>query len=182
MNVVYVTGNPGKAKYFSKLIGLDIKHHEADVHEIQSMDLKEVALFKAQQAYEQLGVPVIVEDTSLEISSLNGLPGTLIKWFEKTLDYDGICRLCDLSQDRSAVARNVHIYFDGKEPKVFEGMHEGEIPKKPEGKGGYGFNPIFIPAGDTRTMAEMSDVEFVQVYLKIKPIMQLKSFLQSIDK
>jgi len=36
MNVVYVTGNPGKARYFSKIIGLDIEHHDADVDEVQS--------------------------------------------------------------------------------------------------------------------------------------------------
>lgn len=181
MNAIYVTGNAGKAKYFSKIIGLDIEHHAADVDEIQSLDLQEVAINKAKQAYAQLKRPVIVEDTSLRINSLGPLPGPFIKWFEAALGLEGFCRLADLSEDRSAVVSNVHVYYDGHKAHPFEGSLEGEIAYHPRGEGGFGFNPTFIPIGKSQTMAEMPDNEFIEEYLKFKPIMQLREFLLTLD-
>jgi non-canonical purine NTP pyrophosphatase (RdgB/HAM1 family) len=181
MNVVYVTGNAGKAKYFSKIIGLEIEHHDADVEEIQSLDLQEIAINKAKQAYAQLKRPVIVEDTSLSIKALGPLPGPFIKWFEIGLGLEGFCRLADLSPDRSATVSNVHVYYDGQKAYPFSGSLEGKIADSPRGEGGFGFNPSFIPIGKTQTMAEMEDDEFIEQYLKFKPIMQLKEFLLSLD-
>lgn len=181
MNVVYVTGNAGKAKYFSKIIGLDIEHHDADVDEIQSLDLQDIAINKAKQAYAQLKRPVIVEDTSLSIHSLGPLPGPFIKWFELGMGLDGFCRLADLSKDRSATVSNIHVYYDGHEAHPFRGSLEGTIAGSPRGEGGFGFNPTFIPVGKNRTMAEMPDDEFIEEYLKFKPIMQLKQFLLTLD-
>lgn len=169
MNVVYVTGNPGKAAYFSKIIGFDIEHDGADVDEVQSLDLKEVAISKAKAAYSQIKRPVIVEDTSLEINALGGLPGTFIKWFEKAIDLDGICRLADADPNRAAVAKNVHVYYDGAADRVFEGRLEGRISDAPKGNTGFGFNPIFIPYDSQKTMAEMNEEEFITQYLRIKP-------------
>jgi len=181
MNVVYVTGNAGKAEYFSKIIGLDIEHHDADVEEIQSLDLQEIAINKAKQAYAQLKRPVIVEDTSLSIKSLGPLPGPFIKWFEIGMGLDGFCRLADLSEDRSAMVSNVHVYYDGYTAHPFQGSLEGTIADSPRGEGGFGFNPTFIPVGKNQTMAEMPDGEFIEEYLKFKPIMQLKEFLLTLD-
>jgi inosine/xanthosine triphosphate pyrophosphatase family protein len=70
MNVTFVTGNANKAKYFSELIGMPISYHSVDIHEIQSLDLKEIARHKARLAYEQLKKPVLVEDVSLTINYL----------------------------------------------------------------------------------------------------------------
>ncbi len=182
MNVVYVTGNPGKAKYFNKLIGLDIPHHSADVDEIQSLDTKDIAIHKAKQAYDQIKKPVIVEDTCLYIDTLNGLPGPFIKWFEITLGMDAICRLADSDPVRAGVASNIHIYYDGHQSVIFRGSLSGTISQRPKGTVGFGFNPIFIPAGKTQTLAEMSENEFIKEYLKIKPLMKVKEFLLNIDK
>lgn len=182
MKVVYVTGNPGKAEYFSKVIGLDIEHHDADVDEIQSMNPEEIAVHKAKQAYAQIKWPVIVEDTCLSLDVLNGLPGPFIKWFETTLGLEGICRLADADSKRGAVASNIHVYYDGQNATLFSGSLKGSVPDHPRGDGGFGFNPIFIPVGESNTMAEMTDEEFIRQYIKIKPIMQLKKFLLDIDK
>lgn len=182
MNVFFVTGNANKAKYFSKLIGFDIEHKDVDVEEIQSLDLVDVAVGKAKAAYSQIKQPVIVEDTSLEVKALGGLPGTFIKWFEKTLGLEGICRITSLSADRTAIARNVHVYYDGKTTKIFEGSLDGIIPDSPKGKSGFGYNPIFIPYDSQKTLAEMTEEEFTHEYLRIKPIEQVKAFLHSLDK
>ena len=181
MNVVYVTGNPGKARYFSKIIGLDIEHHDADVDEVQSLNLEEIAVHKAKQAFTYLKRPVIVEDTSLSLKSMAPLPGPFIKWFEIALGLDGFCRLADISPDRSAIVSNIHVYYDGRKTHLFKSSLEGTIADKPRGKGGFGFNPTFIPVGKSQTMAEMPDEEFIKEYLKFKPILQLKEFLLSLD-
>lgn len=179
-NVVFVTGNAGKAHYFSQLVGLEVEHHDADVDEIQSLNLKEIAAHKAKMAYDQLKKPVIVEDTSLIIKSLGKLPGPFIKWFEVELGLEGICRLADIEKDRSAEASNVHVYYDGNQFKYFAGQQAGSISEHPMGAGGFGFNPIFIPSGSQKTMAEMSDAEFKTVYLKFKKITELGKFLKSL--
>lgn len=180
MKVTFVTGNPGKAKYFSQLVGLEIPNHSADVDEIQSFDLKEIAIYKAKQAYEQIKTPVVVEDTALTINALGKLPGPFIKWFEIAMGLDGICALAGRYDERSAYATNVHVYFDGKVTKVFEGRLNGRISSSPKGSVGFGFNPIFIPESQTKTLAEMSEAEFQEQYLKLKPIKQVGDYLQTL--
>ena len=80
-DVVYVTGNPHKAKYFMQLIGLEIEHKPAGVDEVQSLDQIEVVMAKAKEAYRVLKQPVLIEDTALTIDCMGKLPGTFIKWF-----------------------------------------------------------------------------------------------------
>ncbi len=182
MNVVFVTGNPGKARYFSELIGLEIEHRSANAAEIQDMDIRTVAEFKAKQTYSQLQKPVIVEDTSLKLGYLKGLPGPFIKWFELSVGLEGVCRLADADPKRQARAENAIVYFDGVKTKIFNSGLDGTISNKPKGSTGFGFNSVFIPEGQHQTMAEMTEADFKQVYLKIKPIMELRKFLLEIDK
>ncbi|MCX6720095.1 MAG: non-canonical purine NTP pyrophosphatase, partial [Candidatus Staskawiczbacteria bacterium] len=59
----------------------------------------------------------------------------------------------------------------------FEGSIDGVIAKEPAGKIGYGFDRIFIPEGYNITRAEQNEEDHKAVYLKIKPIKQLKDFL-----
>ena len=179
--VTFITGNPSKAKYFADLVGKHIDHQPADVPEIQSLNLAEVVELKARAAYEQLTTPVIIEDTGLVINSLGKLPGPFIKWFEKELGLEKICRLADASKDRTAVAGAAFAYFDGTEMKVFESSLSGKIPQSPIGKEGFGWNPIFIPDGSDQTLAQMDDATFKEFYVQIKPFDQVKDFLESLD-
>lgn len=181
MNIVYVTGNAGKAKYFSELIGLDIKHYAADTHEIQSLDLEEIIKHKAKEAFDQIKKPIIIEDTSLIINSMGSMPGPLIKWFLDELGTEKICRLTDWDQDRSARAECVFAYYDGTDLKIFKSGLDGTISDTPKGSTGFGWNPIFIPEKTNRTMGEITDSDFKDYYLKIKPIFQVRDFLLSLD-
>ena len=167
----------GKAKYFSELIGLPIDHHSANTDEIQSLDLKEIATHKAHQAFDQLQRPVIIEDTGLVIKMLGKLPGPFIKWLEKEMGLEKICRLADQDPERKAVASSVYVYYDGKKMHHFEGSLDGRIPDHPAGKTGFGWNPIFIPHYSHQTLAEMDDKTIKEAYVQIKSIYQLKKFL-----
>jgi non-canonical purine NTP pyrophosphatase (RdgB/HAM1 family) len=178
--VVYVTGNAGKAKYFSKLIGHPIDHKPADLTEIQSLDLEEVVIAKVKEAYAQLKCPVIVEDTALQIDDLGRLPGTFIKWFIDELGLDKICRLADADPDRRAVASCAFAYYDGEELELFMGSNSGKIANSPRGDTSFGWNPIFIPDGHDLTMGEMTDEAFTKEYLKIKPFEKVRKFLDRV--
>lgn len=176
-SVVYVTGNPGKAKYFSELIGLDVPHMSADITEIQSLDPETVVSAKAKQAYAELKRPVLIEDTWLEISKMERLPGPFIKWFIEELGLEGVCRLADSDDMRRGAAGCAYAYYDGVKIQVFHGRSEGTIALSPRGEAGFGWNPVFIPEGHEKTLGEMDDKTFKTEYLKIKPIEAVREFL-----
>ena len=79
--VTFITGNPKKAEFLAKYLGLVVAHQKIDLDEIQSLDLRAIAGHKARQAFEVIGSPVLVEDVGLTFKSLGNLPGSFIKWF-----------------------------------------------------------------------------------------------------
>lgn len=175
-DVVFITGNQNKADYLSKYLGCPVDHVKVDLDEIQSLDLKEVVRHKMLQAYETVKQPVLVEDVSLEFTALGRLPGTFIRRFLDELSHEGLCRLVD-SKDRTAIARCVFGYFDGTNEHYFEGGLKGSIPDKPAGKGGYGWDSIFIPEGYSVTRAELNEEDDRLTYLKVKPFDEVREFL-----
>jgi non-canonical purine NTP pyrophosphatase (RdgB/HAM1 family) len=175
-DITYITGNKKKAEYLANLLDFPILHHKVDLDEIQSMDLRKIVKHKVRQAYGIIKKPVIVEDTTLEFKGLGGLPGPFIKFFLEQMPEEDICSLLN-GKDRSATARCVFGYFDGEKEVYFEGSMDGTIAEKPAGDGGYGFDRIFIPEGFNVTRAEQNEEDHKKVYLKIKPILQLKEFL-----
>ncbi len=181
MDVVYVTGNSQKAKHFSKMVGIEIENMGIDIDEIQSLSLREIIEHKARQAYSQVKRPVIVEDTKLSFNALGSLPGPLIKWFLEELNVDGLCKLLDGYDNRSAIAGAAIAYFDGTNLEIFEKELIGTIVDKPRGNDGFGWNVIFIPDGASKTFGEMSEQEFKIWYVKVKPFAELKKFLHSLE-
>ena len=179
-NVVYVTGNAHKAKYFSQLVGTNVAHKKVAVPEIQSLDAVEVVSAKAWAAYQQLGQPVIVEDTSLVIYAMGRLPGTFIKWFLDELGPEKLCRLADTDPDRRATASAIFAYYDGVSLRTFEGSSDGSIATQPRGTSGFGWNVVFVPDGSQQTLGEMNATDFTAEYLKIKHFDKIKSFLETL--
>ena len=176
---VFITGNQNKANYFAKLIGMPVEHQKADLDEIQSLDLEEIVKHKVRQAYELIKRPVVVEDVALRFDALNRLPGPFIKWFIDEIGLERTCQLLEGKATRKAVAACCYGYFDGKELKLFYSELAGEVSKTPRGDAGFGWNPIFIPEGETLTLGEMDDKTFSRHYLRIKPIEALKEFLHA---
>jgi len=179
-DVIFITGNANKAKYFGELLGIPLEHRKVDVDEIQSLNLDEVVEHKARQAYELIRQPVLVEDVSLTIRCLGRLPGTFVKWFLEEIGNQGLCRLADADPERVAVASCAYGYFDGEQLEIIRSELLGSIPKNPKGDEGFGWNPVFIPHGEKLTLGEMDDAEFKRHYLRIKPISQVKLFLDSL--
>jgi non-canonical purine NTP pyrophosphatase (RdgB/HAM1 family) len=178
--VVFVTGNQRKADYLNELLNLAIAHQAVDVEEIQSHDLAEVAKHKAMRAYEIIQKPVLVEDVGLEFEALNGLPGPFIKFFVAHEDgLENCCRMLDGFKSRRAIARSVFAYYDGKEVVLLEGSLPGTIADHPKGENGWDWDYIFCPDGyGGRSRAELNKAEDQATYLTIKPIKELRKFLQ----
>jgi non-canonical purine NTP pyrophosphatase (RdgB/HAM1 family) len=181
-DLVFVTGNDHKAKYFSKMVGFEVERVSLDLDEIQSLDLQEVIEHKVKQAYKVLKRPVIVEDTKLVFNALGALPGPFIKYFLDELGADGLCKLLNSYSDRSAVAGAAIAYYDGATLKIFENKYSGEIALKPKGESGFGWNRVFIPSGEKITLGEMTEEEFKKHYQKIKPFKEIAEYLKIIDK
>ncbi len=157
--ITFITGNVCKAAEVERLLGFPLRHESVSVEEIQAIDLKPVVCYKAALAYTALRRPVLVEDTGLALSAMNGFPGALIKWFLQSLGTDGICRVLQAETDRQARATTVFGYHDGTSCHVFAGTVAGSIPDTPRGTRGFGWDSIFQPRGSTRTFAEMTAEE-----------------------
>lgn len=164
MPLTFITGNQAKADQLSRYLDFEVRHQKLDIPEIQSLDLEEVAIAKAREAYRQLGTPVLVEDTSLIFTALGTLPGPLVKWFYESLGNDGMTELLSGYPDRSAVAKVCFAFCDeraedapNREVKTFWAEKKGTIAKTTSGKMGFGWDPIFIPEGYTQTWGEMTN-------------------------
>lgn len=120
---------------------------------------------------------MLVEDVSLEISSVGRLPGPLIKWFLEELSSEQIARLAD-GGDRRAVGRCMFGYFDGHSEHYIQGELHGTIAQTPSGGNGFGWDSVFIPDGYNVTRAELSELAYEQVYRIIRPLEELKAFLE----
>lgn len=180
-DVTFVTGNPSKAEYLSRLLGLPLKCQKIELDEIQSLDLGPIVVHKVRQAYDRIKRPVLVEDVSLEFCALGRLPGPFIKWFIEELPFETICSLLD-GKDRSAIARCMFAYCDSSTLKTFEGSMPGQIAQQPAGSGGYGWDRLFIPEGYTLTRAELSPEDDRITYLRAKPIAAVKAYLESLKR
>lgn len=180
--ITFITGNAGKAKYLSDYFHLPIEHKKLDLTEIQSLDLFEVVEDKVRRAYEIVKAPVLVEDVSLTFLSMNSLPGPLIKWFYESLGNDGLSKLLNMYESRDALAEVIFAFCDEHGVKVFSGKMEGSIAHEPCGDAGFGWDPIFIPKGYSKTWAEMNDNEKHETSMRKIALEKLLMFLNEYNK
>src|SRR3989344_8836303 len=153
-DLVVVTTSPNKLTEINQILGTNHKVSKLDIPEVQSLDLDEVITHKAKAAYNKIKKPVLVEDISLEIRALKGLPGTFIKYFLNTVGTEGTVKMVDSAKTDTKVTAAVAIY-DGKDLRIFKGTIYGTLSPKNRGPYGFGFDKIFIPKGYTKTLGEM---------------------------
>jgi inosine triphosphate pyrophosphatase len=176
--IYFVTNNAGKFEEISALIP-GLEQLRLDLDEIQSLDPQRVIEYKlAQAAQQREGDEFIVEDTSLSLACLHGLPGTFVKWFEQTLGVNGIAGLAMKHEDRSALALVTIGYrnADG-DVRYFSGRLEGTIVP-PRGSNGFGWDTIFEPKGADRTMAQMTTAEKNRISMRQAAARKLAAHLQ----
>jgi len=127
----------------------------------------ENALVKARTTADRLGLPAIADDSGIEVDALHGAPGPRSARFagERATDAENLAKLLDELRDVDAERRTaryrcvaVVAWPDGADVWT-EGTCEGRIVDDARGQRGFGYDPAFVPEGDTRTMAELTDDE-----------------------
>lgn len=159
-SVLFASSNENKFEEVSTILselGISSQFFRCELQEIQANNLDEVARFKANYAFSLCSKPVIVEDDGLFIPSLRGFPGPYSSFALGTIGNKGILRL--LARQRSAFFRSIIAYRE-KEGSVmlFDAVVHGKISKKIQGNG-WGFDPIFIPQGQTMTYSQLKNTK-----------------------
>lgn len=178
IDLCLMTGNAGKASEFEQLLGRSIDHQKIPLTEIQALDVREVSEKKAEQAFHELGRPVLVDDTALIVNAWNGLPGALIAWFLDSVGCAGILEMAASLEDRSATVVTALGYADADGAQVFVGELAGELSQSERGEEGFGYDPIFIPAGSDLTFAEMSPDEKNAISMRRLAVDELRRRLE----
>ena len=163
MKIVYMTGNKFKlliAKNILEPIGIEVENKVIECPEIQSNSIEEGAKFSSKYASDVLQCDTLKNDSGLVIPALNGFPSAYSKYVEETLTEDGIIKLMEGIEDRSAYFLEVLAYTElNKDPIVFISKTRGSIAKEKTGENGWGYDKIFIPEGEQQTLACFSDDE-----------------------
>lgn len=176
--IYFITGNKDKLReaqsMWSKIEGIDI-----DLDEIQEMDGKKIIEAKLREAMKQKqGIPMMVEDQSLTIDGMNGLPGPLIKWFVKSMSLEGMAKLAESMGNQSSEARTIIGYADKQgDINYFEATIKGKIVS-PRGSIGWGWDYIFQPEGYDKTFAEMTVEQKNELSMRRLAIEKLKKFVE----
>jgi non-canonical purine NTP pyrophosphatase (RdgB/HAM1 family) len=136
--IALITGNAGKAAEYAAMLGIEVTPAKAELTEIQSLDVADVAARKAADAFAQLGQPVLVDDAGLSIHAWNGLPGALVAWFIDTVGPQGILDMAQGLADRGATATAALGYADAAGVRVFQGTVDGSLATELRGTSGFG--------------------------------------------
>ena len=126
--------------------------------------IKENACEKARVINKLINKDCFAEDTGLEVAALNGEPGVKSDRYageNRSFDNNIDKLLANLSniKNREAQFRTVVCLIIGGKEKLFEGICKGSIIAERRGASGFGYDPVFIPEGSTKTFAEMSMTE-----------------------
>lgn len=159
MKIYFVTTNDGKFEEVKKMLpGHEIVRKNMTYPEIQTDSTEEVAEFGMKFLIEKMDGNIMLEDSGLFISSLNGFPGVYSAYVFKSIGNDGILRLMKGVENREAYFKSVIAFYDGN-IRFFEGRCYGSISEVARGNGGFGYDPIFIPEGGAKTFGEMGREE-----------------------
>lgn len=172
--IVIATQNKGKAKDFETLLS-PLGYEVLTLRDVaKDLDIEETgttfeanAILKAEGVAKELGIPVIADDSGLEIDALDGEPGVYSARYaggEKSDDANIEKVLEKLSGvpdgERTARFRCVlAVAAPGEETQTFSGSCEGEILRLRRGDHGFGYDPIFYVPSQERAMAELEPEE-----------------------
>jgi XTP/dITP diphosphohydrolase len=163
--IYFITGNKGKFIEAQKKLTplkMDVIQKDLRYPEIQAVALEDVARFGVEYIKKKINQPFLLEDAGLFIEAFDGFPGVFSSYVYYTIGCKGILQLLKeyKGKNRSAVFRSVFAYKEpGKNPRFFIGESRGIISEKEIGDHGFGYDPIFIPDGESRTFAQMETGE-----------------------
>ena len=194
MKIIFATQNKGKAaeakSIFAdssiEIISLYDLGNNIDIEE-HGTTFRENAFIKARTVYDIYKVPVVADDSGLEISQLNGRPGVYsARYAGDNCTYEDnnlkvIDELKDFPEPHRAKFISYAVYYDGKNEIEAIGELPGYIIKEQRGTNGFGYDPIFIPDGFEKTISELDFEEKNKISHRAKSFAVLKKKLISPD-
>lgn len=196
--IVLATRNFGKVAELRRIlggievVGLEEFPDAPDVQETEPTFAGN-ALLKARAIAAHTGLPAIADDSGLCVDALNGMPGVLsARWSGRFGQAAGdkdranlelvLDQLADVPPERRGAhfACAVALVTPGGVERIVEGRMTGRIIDRPRGEGGFGYDPIFVPDGGTRTSAELSPQEKDAVSHRGKALRALAEILPEV--
>lgn len=148
LHLKVVTGNPGKVREYQAAFaeyGVAMEHAHVPYDEVQTSYLEEV-VDKGLKALCAQGLrDFMVDDSGLFVNALKGFPGVWSAYAQKTIGNQGLLKLMEGVQDRSAVFKCCIGARIGDQTIVVTGVCPGLITEQEEGSDGFGYDPIFSP-------------------------------------
>ena len=188
MELVFASNNPHKVREIKSILGNSFTLLSlTDINILDDIPENEPhlegnALSKARYVYNATGMNVFADDTGLEIDGLDGLPGVHSARFageskDSSANIEKVQTLLGDNKNRKARFRTVIALIFEKQEYLFEGIVTGIIIKDKRGNEGFGYDPVFIPDGKTRTFAEMDQTEKNSVSHRARAFEKLREFL-----
>lgn len=193
MKLIFATGNAHKLEEVQAVIPdqfslLSLKDLLFDFDIPETGDTLEAnALIKARFIHQKFGENVFAEDTGLEITALNGLPGVITARYagpqrDHNDNMDKVLTELNSHADRSAQFRAVIALIYENTEYLFEGILTGTIGFEKKGDQGFGYDPIFIPTGYDRTAAELGPEIKNQISHRVRALAKMVAFLDDLKQ
>ena len=191
--IVLASHNRNKAQEIQMLLGNQfhvILQQAFDIPPIEETGstFEENALLKAKTVYDIIGLPVIGDDSGLEVVALNNQPGVYSSRFagDNASDDDNIDKLLrkmhNIPTDKRTARFRCVVAFLGTssddQPVFFEGEWAGYIAKERRGKNGFGYDPVFVDLQSNLTAAELESDQKNKISHRGKAVQSLKSYLR----
>ncbi|NPB08224.1 MAG: RdgB/HAM1 family non-canonical purine NTP pyrophosphatase [Aquificae bacterium] len=199
MKLLVATSNPKKLKEIERILGplgVEVLPPPKKITvEETGTTFAGNAYLKAKAYWEAFRLPALADDSGLVVEELYPYPGIYSARFYQ-LDWGGreegddpdqannrkLLRLLKGKKNRKAYfLATVILYWDEK-ALMAEGKLEGTIAEEPRGEGGFGYDPLFVPLGETRTLAQMSPQEKDAVSHRGKALRKLAHLLKNCDE
>lgn len=191
MKLVFATNNKHKLQEVRDILGSrvevlslsDINCYD-DIPETADT-LEGNAIMKARYIYDKYGVDCFADDTGLEVEALNGAPGVYSARYASD-GHDSEANMNKLLQNltdknnRFAQFRTVIALIIKGEEYHFDGIVKGEITKEKLGDSGFGYDPIFIPEGFSKSFAQMTNDEKNSISHRFRATEKLNDYLKKI--
>ena len=190
MKIVFASNNANKIKEIQQMLPNEIEilslediNCNVDIPETATT-IEGNAILKANYITQHYGYPCFADDSGLEIDFLNGAPGVHSARYagaEKN-DANNIQKvLGELvnTEHRKANFKTVICLNLNEHQRLFTGIIEGTIIRECMGNNGFGYDPIFVPAGYTTTFAQMTMEEKATISHRAKAVKQLIDFLKN---
>lgn len=192
MKLVFATNNNHKLKEVKQLLPDSIEilslkdiDCEDEIAETGST-IPDNAFIKARYIYEKFGMNCFADDTGLEVDALDGRPGVYSARFAGPA-----CRAADnikklltelkgIENRKANFRTSICLMIDGVSTN-FEGRVDGVITMAEEGENGFGYDPVFLPNGYTKTFAQMSDEEKNAISHRGVAIRKLVDYLSKLE-